>query len=501
RFHQPGKLQIKKPDEYLTTLEKQGKGIADYAKRHSIILSQVNELAEKNDGKAILNEALLDEVTSLVEWPVCFLGEYDPDFLKLPREVLIASLQDHQRYFPVADMDGNLLPYFICVANIESKKPELIKQGNERVLQPRLNDAVFFWERDIKHGLVKHIPSLKKVVYQKELGTLYDKSQRLIKILSFLSSTSNIDINKAKRAAELCLCDLLTEMVYEFPELQGTMGRYYAEADGEDNDIALALEEFYQPRFAGDELPNSTLGQYLSISEKLDSLVGIFAIGKAPTGDKDPFGLRRSAIGALRIIIECNLDIDLMELIEHCALNYPKKINAMKHINDVYQFLIERLRRYYLDNGISPDTFESVLATNSSKPLDFHERLMAVEEFRKLDAAESLAAANKRIGNIIKKSGVQINNEINTKLLKEGPEINLAESLQKYQNRILPLLDKRDYKTALTQLAGLREDVDNFFDNVLVMCDDQDLMNNRLALLNNLSALFLKTADISKLQG
>ena len=466
-----------------------------------MIKDQVEKLATKNNGAAIIDPELLDEVTALVEWPVSFAGNFNPDFLKLPKEVLIASMQDHQKYFPILDKQKNLLASFICVTNIESKEPDLIKQGNERVIQPRLSDATFFWERDLKNGLAKHIAGLNKVVYQKELGTLHEKSERLNSIISNLAKTFNIDNNNAKRAAELCFCDLLTEMVCEFPALQGTMGKYYAEADGEDANVALALEEYYQPRFAGDDLPTTTLGQCLAISEKVDTLVGIFSIGKAPTGDKDPFGLRRSAIGLLRIIIECEIDIDLKELLDSAASNYPSKVKAKDITNDVFRFLMERLRRYYIDEGVSNDTFESVLAINSSKPLDFHHRLIAVTEFRKLAEADSLAAANKRISNILKKSDFNNTLKVKDELLSEEPEVLLAKTLKEYQKKVVPMINDRDYKSALTELAGLRESVDSFFDNVMVMCDDDDVKNNRLALLSDLNSLFLETADISKLQG
>ncbi len=500
RFHHPGAVTIKTAETYIESLKQEAYVLADYNERRSLIESQVTAIAEKNNGTAIIDPDLLDEVTALVEWPVSFSGDFNSEFLKIPKEVLISSMQDHQKYFPVIDKQGNLLPCFISVANIESKNPALIKRGNERVIQPRLSDAAFFWDRDLKHGLANHIESLKKVVYQKQLGTLYEKSERLIKTVSSLAALLNADVKAAKRSAELCLCDLLTDMVSEFPDLQGTMGRYYAIADGEDKDIAIALEEYYQPRFAGDKLPATTLGQCLAISEKIDSLVGIFAINKAPTGDKDPFGLRRSAIGLLRIIIESRLDIDLKELIATAASNYPDALDANKIIDDVYHFLIERLRRYYLDEGVSPDSFESVLAINTSKPLDFHHRLTAVTEFRKLSEAESLAAANKRISNILKKSDASDSYQLDNNLLIEEPEITLAKSLDDYQKRLAPMLEKRDYRSALSELAGLRDSVDNFFDNVMVNCEDNATRMNRLALLENLSALFLQTADISKLQ-
>ncbi len=501
RFHHPEAIIIKQAADYAKTLKQNGKVLVDYNERHSLIKDQVEKVAAKNNGIAVIDPDLLDEVTALVEWPISFIGNFNPDFLKLPKEVLIASMQDHQKYFPILDKQKELLASFICVTNIESKQPVFIKQGNERVIQPRLSDAAFFWERDLKNGLAKHIDGLNKVVYQKQLGTLHEKSERLNNIVLSLVKPLNLDANNAKRAAQLCFCDLLTEMVCEFPALQGTMGKYYAQADGEDADVTIALEEYYQPRFAGDNLPSTTLGQCLAISEKIDTLVGIFSIGKAPTGDKDPFGLRRSAIGLLRIIIECEIDIDLNELLDLAASNYPSKIKAKEITSDVFKFLMERLRRYYLDAGVSNDAFESVLAINSSKPLDFHHRLTAVTEFRKLAEAESLAAANKRISNILKKSDFNNTLEVNDNLLAEESEILLASTLKEYQQKVVPMIKERDYKSALTELAGLRESVDSFFDNVMVMCDDDDIKNNRLALLSKLNSLFLETADISKLQG
>ena len=501
RFHSPETIEIKDSKDYRNVLKQKGQVIVDFNERLDLIQAQVTKLAEKNKGRALIDPDLLDEVTALVEWPVSFVGEFKTDFLKLPKEVLIATMQDHQRYFPVVDKQEKLLPCFISVANIESKEPSLVKQGNERVIQPRLSDAAFFWERDLKKGLATRTDSLQKVVYQQKLGTLGDKQERLIKIVTYLATEANAHIDFAKRAAELCLCDLLSEMVFEFPELQGTMGKYYAEAEGENEIVAIALEEFYKPRFSGDTLPANKEAQCLALSEKIDSLVGIFAIGKAPTGDKDPFALRRSAIGLLRIIIECELDIDLRELLQNTADSFPKEIKAKDCLDDVYNFLMERLRRYYLDEGVRPDTFEAVLAVDTSKPLDFHQRLLAVTEFRKLSEAESLAAANKRVSNILKKSDHTNNITVNESLLSEKPEIALNKLLKEYKTTLAPMLDNRDYKTAMTELAGLRESVDQFFDHVMVMCDDLEIRNNRLALLNNMQTLFLQIADISKLQG
>ena len=500
RYHHPDVLKIKKPSEYSDTLKNKGYVIADYNERLSLIKSQISSVAKDKKGNVIVDSELLNEVTSLVEWPVSFVGSFDPKFLELPKEVLIATMQDNQKYFPIVNNKDELMPLFICVSNIESSNHELIKRGNERVIRPRLSDAAFFWEWDLKYGLKNHHKSLKEVIYQKDLGTLHDKSERIAKTLSSMTKEIDIDAGSAKKVAKLCLCDLLTKMVAEFPKLQGTMGRYYAKADGENDDIAIALEELYQPRFAGDKLPKTLLGQCLSISEKIDNLIGIFSIGKAPTGDKDPFALRRSAIGLLRIIIECEIDIDLKNLLSIAASNFPDKNQSLNCIDDVYTFLMERLRYYYRDEGFSADVFESVLAINTSRPLDFHYRMVAVTEFRKLIEAKSLAAANKRTSNLLKKSGGIDDIKIKDSLLTEEAEIKLASTLEDYKKIIAPMIDNRDYKSALSKLAELRKVVDDFFDNVMVLCDEPELKKNRLALLSNLNSLFLETADISKLQ-
>ena len=475
--------------------------MADFNQRRALIESGAARLARQRGGKARLDPALLDEVTALVEWPAPFIGEFSPDFLKLPQEVLIAVMQGHQKYFPVAAADGRLLACFIGVANIDSAAPEAIRQGNERVIAPRLEDAAFFWERDLKHGLANHIPALERVVYQRQLGTLADRRRRLIEISAWLAGPCGADPGPTRRAAELCLCDLLTEMVGEFPELEGVMGRYYAEAGGEAAEVAQALAEQYRPRFAKDTLPEGAIGRCLALSARIDTLVGIFALGKAPSGDKDPFGLRRAAIGLLRVIIEGGVDIDLSALIETAAGVCPAAINAADCGPELSRFLLERLRRYYLDNGVAPDSFEAVLATGVRRPLDFDRRLKAVTEFRKLAAAQSLAAANKRIVNILRKSGNAAGSAPDPALLIEPEERRLAEALARYRADLAPLLQRRDYQAALCQLAGIRAEVDAFFEQVRVMCEDEALKNNRLALLHSLNRLFLETADISRLQG
>ena len=492
RFHHPDAVKIKQVSEYIDTLRTTGKVIVDFDERQTVITKQVNKEAGATGGHAIIDPDLLDEVTALVEWPMAFTGEFDKHFLELPGEVLIASMQDHQKYFPVRDKQQRLLPCFIGVANIVSRQPELIKLGNERVIQPRLSDASFFWKRDIKKGLASHIDGLDLVIYQKQLGTLKDRIQRLLHHCEYLAPKINASAEHTRRAAELCFCDLLTEMVCEFPELQGIMGRYYAEAAGEAAEVCVALEEFYYPRFAGDILPGNAVAQSLAIAEKIDSLLGIFAIGKAPTGAKDPFALRRAAIGLLRIIIECELDIDLAKLLEHAAPAFPESVNAGGSVADVLSFLQERLKRYYLDEGIDNDTLSAVLAVAGTRPLDFHQRLQAVTAFRSLAAAEGLAAANKRIANILKKNNINAGNVIDLSLLHEEAETRLAEKLEEHRQKLEPLLNNRDYQASLSLLAGLRESVDDFFDQVMVMCDDEKIRQNRLALLQNLNKLFLE---------
>ena len=500
RFHHPGPISISSVNEYVEQLKNTGKVIVDYVTRRDLILQDVKRLADLEKGEVTFDEELLDEVTSLVEWPVAFVGTFDKSYLTLPKEVLIASMQDHQKYFPVMDKEQNLLPKFIAVSNIESKSPELIQHGNERVIQPRLSDAAFFFNRDKTNGLASNIEKLKDVIFQKKLGTLFDRKERIKQHVNHLATILDVEKDEVARAADLCLCDLLTEMVYEFPELQGVMGNYYAQEMGESSEVCSALEEFYLPRFSGDILPLTNTGKCLAIAGKVDSLLGIFAIGQAPTGTKDPFALRRAAIGLLRIIIESKLEIDLKDLFQAAAKAFPDNIQAADAVDDLLAFLKERLRRYYQDEDISNDVIEAVLAVYNNRPLDYHHRLNAVNTFRQHDAAESLAAANKRISNILKKNKNANSDEIVQNLLTEDAEITLASNLADLQKKIAPLIQNKDYQQALALLAGLKESVDDFFDNVMVMADDEATKNNRLALLKNLHTLFIQIADISKLQ-
>ena len=500
RFHAPEAISLASTDEYLDKLETQGKVIADFDRRQSLIREGVEACATELGGIAMIDSSLLDEVTALVEWPVIISGGFDKNFLELPNEVLIASMQDHQKYFPVKDAEEQLMPHFITVANIQSSAPEEISKGNERVIFPRLSDAAFFWQRDIAQPLSDHQAGLKNIVYQKQLGSLHDKSSRVAELASYLAGQLSIDEEAIRRAALLAKCDLSSAMVGEFPELQGVMGRYYALQSGEAAEVALALDEQYMPRFAGDALPTAKLGQALAVAEKLDSLVGIFAIGQVPSGDKDPFGLRRAAIGCLRIIIECELDIDLRVCLQTSAAQFDSAISADDVTDAVFDYIMQRLRRYNADIDISNDIFESVLALSPTNLLDFQHRVQAVNKFNGLAEAESLAAANKRIQNILKQNKSEKIADIDATLLNEPTEKLLAGALTEIEKSVQPLLAKHDYAGTLTKLAALRDPIDNFFDEVMVMCDDEALKLNRLALLNQINTLFLSSADISKLQ-
>ncbi len=503
RFHCPERLSIENPAVYLELLKDQGKVIADYSLRREIVRDQATKAAKSVGGKAFIDDGLLDEVTALVEWPVAVCGQFDNEFLDVPAEALISSMQDHQKYFPVKDRAGKLLPYFVTISNIESKDPIKVKEGNERVIRPRLSDAAFFWNQDRKQPLEAYSSRLDSVVFQVKLGSLREKVQRVSTLAEFIASSLGADVQHAMRAALLSKNDLMTEMVGEFPDLQGVMGRYYALHDGEPEAVALALDEQYMPRFAGDDLPSQPIAQALAIADKLDTLVGIFAVGLIPTGDKDPFALRRAALGVLRILIEQKIDLDLVKLLEISIESVKDKIGDVKEnlSRQIYDFMMERLRTYYHDKGVSPDLFDAVLVRRPSSPLDFDRRIFAILEFRKLPEAESLAAANKRIRNILKKVDGTISTAVSDELLVEPAEKTLAEAVNALSETVLPLLDAGDYNKAMSQLANLREPVDLFFDAVMVMDDDVQLRNNRLALLNQMNTLFLRVADLARLQG
>ena len=502
RFHSKGAITITKPSEYLDTLEARGHVLADFEARREIVREGVEAIAKQAKGALVDADSLLDEVAALVEWPVPMLGRFDDTFLELPREVVISTLTGHQRYFPVADSDGELLPCFVTVANLESSEPQQVRDGNERVIRPRLADAAFFWDSDRRIALATRQEALRDVVYQRGLGSLRDKSQRIAALGAWIAGKLEFDAATVERAAMLCKCDLVTGMVGEFPDLQGTMGSYYALSDGEPHEVATAIGEHYLPRFAGDALPESDAGRALAIADRLDTMAGIFTIGKKPSGNRDPFGLRRAALGIIRISIECGLDIDLKALAEHAVNAQPSgKAPPGELAGEVYAFITERLRRYFLDRDpeLDTQTFDAVLARQPASLVDFERRLHAVQAFLDLDEAQSLASANKRIANILRRVDIHSEPAVREKHFVEDAEKQLFAALAEARATVAPLLEARDYTEALRHLADLREPVDRFFDDVMVMADDESLKNNRLALLGELRALFLDVADLSRL--
>ncbi|MDX1573417.1 MAG: glycine--tRNA ligase subunit beta [Methylophaga sp.] len=501
RFHHPKPIRINSARSYAPQLETEGHVMADFNARREAILGQVKELASSLGGEAIIDKELLDEVTGLVEWPVAIAGSFDKRFLELPPQALISSMQGHQKYFPVQAKPDQLLANFITVSNIESRDMAQVIAGNERVIRPRLSDAAFFWDTDRKQPLSARQEQLKTIVFQNKLGTVYDKSQRVAKLAAVIAEKIGADPAQAERAAELAKCDLLTEMVGEFPELQGIMGRNYATLDGESVAVANALDEQYMPRFAGDDLPGGGIGQALSLAEKLDTLVGLFGIGQPPTGAKDPFALRRAALGALRIIIEKQLDLDINELLKISAENFADKLTEKAAAEQVQGYMFERLRGYILDNGYTVDTFEAVLVVAPSRPLDFMQRLEAVSGFRSLPEAKALAAANKRIDNILRKNSAYDQPlGLKADLFSDKAEQDLAALVMQVQQTVAPLMQQADYSAVLKHLATMRDSIDKFFDDVMVMADDPAVRDNRLALLNQTRALFIGVADISCLQ-
>ncbi len=504
RFHCPKTLYIAEPAGYSPLLETEGRVIADFATRRETVRAQVLEVGEQSGGHAVIDDTLLDEVTAMVEWPVAIAGNFEERYLDVPAEALILTMKTNQKYFHVVNANGKLMPHFITVANIDSINLNVVRDGNERVVRPRLADAEFFWTQDRKQKLDSHIEKLKTILFQKELGTLHDKTQRVAQFAGSIATKLSANKEWAERAAWLAKCDLMTEMVYEFPDLQGIMGRYYALHDGEAEEVALAQDEQYMPRFAGDALPATATGQSVAIADKLDTLVGMFGIGQPPTGSKDPFALRRSALGLLRIIIECQLPLDLPDMVQQASAALGDKITVKNVVNQVVDFMMDRLRAYYKDSGVTAEVFESVLAQRPTQPFDFDCRVRAVNHFLSLPEADSLSAANKRIANILRQAdekNIVVPDVIDTSKLTDVSEQALAEQLTIMTQQVIPLFDKRDYESALTKLSGLRETVDQFFDEVMVMTDDAALRDNRLALLTQLQNLFLRVADLSRLHG
>ena len=504
RFMAPKAISVGSPASYVATLRKRGRVMADIHERRESIRQGVAAVASRLQGAAVIEESLLDEVTALVEWPVPLAGRFDARFLELPPEVPIATMQDHQRYFPVRDADGRLMPWFVTVSNIESSDPAQVIAGNERVVRPRLSDAAFFWASDRKQRLDSHCAALKRVTFQTQLGSIHEKSARVRALAKDIAGAVGGNVALADRAAEISKCDLLTAMVGEFPELQGLMGRYYAGYDGEPAEVCEALWEQYLPRFAGDALPVTKTGMAVAIADKLDSIAGIFATGQKPTGTRDPFGLRRAALGLLRIVVERKLDLDLPRLIAGAlaALPFTAPENTAR---EVYEYIFERLRAYYLDGDagfvVTTEMFDAVLATRPASPLDFDLRLRALAAFLRLPDAQSLAAANKRIANILRKAPGPIGDAIDEGLLLDPAEQVLGEQLVAVARMVEPKFRARQYTEALQNLAVLRKAIDEFFDSVMVMAEDPALRANRLALLRRLQSLFMHAADLSKLPG
>ena len=499
RFLGEKEFEIQHADQYPQLLREKGSVVADFNERKAEILAKSQAKATALGGVADIEESLLEEVTSLVEYPNVLAAKFEERFLAVPAEALVYTMKGDQKYFPIYDKDGKLLPHFIFVSNINPEDPTAIIEGNEKVVRPRLTDAEFFFKTDLKQKLVDRLPRLETVLFQQQLGTLKDKTDRIEQLAGEIAKQIGADEAKAKRAGLLSKCDLMTNMVFEFTDTQGVMGMHYARHDGEDEEVAVALNEQYMPRFAGDELPKSLVASAVALADKFDTLTGIFGIGQAPKGSADPFALRRAALGALRIIVEKNLPLDLEDLVKKSAALFGDKLTNQNVVADVVDFMLGRFRAWYQDEGIAVDVIQAVLARRPTRPADFDARVRAVSHFRTLDSAEALAAANKRVSNILAKADAAIG-EINLTACVEPAEKALAESVLALRTEVQPLIAKGDYTAVLDKLANLRAPVDNFFDNVMVNAEDPALRQNRLAILNTLQNLFLQVADISVLQ-
>ena len=499
RFLGEKEFEIQHADQYPQLLREKGSVVADFNERKAEILAKSQAKATALGGVADIEESLLEEVTSLVEYPNVLAAKFEERFLAVPAEALVYTMKGDQKYFPIYDKDGKLLPHFIFVSNINPEDPTAIIEGNEKVVRPRLTDAEFFFKTDLKQKLVDRLPRLETVLFQQQLGTLKDKTDRIEQLAGEIAKQIGADEAKARRAGLLSKCDLMTNMVFEFTDTQGVMGMHYARHDGEDEEVAVALNEQYMPRFAGDELPKSLVASAVALADKFDTLTGIFGIGQAPKGSADPFALRRAALGALRIIVEKNLPLDLEDLVKKSAALFGDKLTNQNVVADVVDFMLGRFRAWYQDEGIAVDVIQAVLARRPTRPADFDARVRAVSHFRTLDSAEALAAANKRVSNILAKADVAIG-EINLTACVEPAEKSLAEAVLALRTEVQPLIAQGDYTAVLDKLANLRAPVDNFFDNVMVNAEDPALRQNRLAILNTLQDLFLQVADISVLQ-
>ena len=499
RFLGEKEFEIQHADQYPQLLREKGSVVADFNERKAEILAKSQAQATALGGVADIEESLLEEVTSLVEYPNVLAAKFEERFLAVPAEALVYTMKGDQKYFPIYDKEGKLLPHFIFVSNINPEDPTAIIEGNEKVVRPRLTDAEFFFKTDLKQKLVDRLPRLETVLFQQQLGTLKDKTDRVEQLAGEIAKQIGADEAKAKRAGLLSKCDLMTNMVFEFTDTQGVMGMHYARHDGEDEEVAVALNEQYMPRFAGDELPKSLVASAVALADKFDTLTGIFGIGQAPKGSADPFALRRAALGVLRIIVEKNLPLDLEDLVKKSAALFGDKLTNQNVVADVVDFMLGRFRAWYQDEGITVDVIQAVLARRPTRPADFDARVRAVSHFRTLDSAEALAAANKRVSNILAKADAAIG-EINLTACVEPAEKALAEAVLALRTEVQPLIAQGDYTAVLDKLANLRAPVDNFFDNVMVNAEDPALRQNRLAILNTLQDLFLQVADISVLQ-
>lgn len=499
RFHRPAGIRVSVASDYPELLRTKGMVEPSFSLRRESIHTQAQELAEKACGRLVVDDALLDEVTALCEWPCAIMGAFDESFLEVPSEVLKETMQKHQKYFPIISSEGALLPHFITISNIQSLDPSEVRAGNERVIRPRFADAAFFWQHDLAKPLENFAPRLSQVIFQNKLGTLAEKSDRVEKLSRHIAGLLGMNEELAGRAAILSKCDLLTQMVFEFPSLQGTMGRYYAERSGEDTCVAAAIDEQYLPRYADDTLPQTSCGQVLAVADKLDTLVGIFAIGLRPTGVKDPYALRRASIGVLRILIETPLPFDLMELLERAAEGLQDRVDTTSAATEVFDYCMERLKKYLQSRNISSDVVDSVLAIGLTAPSDIQLRALAIENFLLLPEANALIAAHKRIANILRKHDHLIDSKVEQSLLVEDAELKLNERVGVLLSEITPLLQIQDYRNVLEALSELRVDVDRFFDQVMVMVEDSSLRCNRFSLLRDIESLFLRLADLSLL--
>ncbi|NAW63044.1 glycine--tRNA ligase subunit beta [Vibrio sp. V31_P5A7T61] len=499
RFMGEKEFTIDSAQQYPDILEQRGKVIADYETRKATIIAGAQQAAQQVGGIAELDDDLVEEVTALVEWPVVLTAKFEEKFLNVPSEALVYTMKGDQKYFPVYDANKQLLPNFIFVTNIESKEPRHVIEGNEKVVRPRLADAEFFFNTDLKSKLIDRLPQLETAIFQQKLGTIKDKTDRITELAGYIAEQIGADVAQAKRAGLLAKCDLMTSMVFEFTDTQGVMGMHYARHDGEPEAVALAMNEQYMPRFAGDQLPSDGVSSALAMADKLDTIVGIFGIGQAPKGS-DPFALRRASLGVLRIIVEYGYKLDLVDLVAKAKSLFGDRLTNQAVEHDVIEFMLGRFRAWYQDEGFSVDVIQAVLARRPTKPADFDQRVKAVSHFRELEAAEALAAANKRVGNILAKFAGQLPADVDLALLQEPAEKALAQDVAVMSEALEPAFASGNYQQALSQLASLREPVDAFFDNVMVMADDEALKQNRLTLLNDLRNLFLQIADISLLQ-